>query len=64
MEPWQIVLITLAAVVVLLVITMIATAGSIGRYFDARRIGQRWLNDAGFRAKVDALSAVVVAGVV
>jgi hypothetical protein len=57
MEPWQIVLITLAAVLVVLLLYMIVSAGSLGRYFEARRIGQRWLSDAAFRTKVDELDA-------
>src|SRR3954463_4131073 len=57
MENWQVVLITLAAVAVVLVLYMFAMAGSIGRYFAARHISQRWLKDAAFREKVDHLSA-------
>src|SRR5687768_820545 len=57
MENWQVVLITLAAVAVVLVLYMIVTAGSVGRYFAARGIGLRWLRDASFKEKVDALMA-------
>ena len=57
MENWQVVLITLAAVAAVLVLYMIVSAGSVGQYFAARGIGQRWLKDADFRKKVDALSA-------
>lgn len=57
MENWQVVLITLGVVVVLLVVYMIASAGSLGAYFAARRIGQRWLKDASFQEKVDNLMA-------
>src|SRR5436190_6978858 len=61
METWQIVLITLAvagAVVgVVIGIEIAMHGGDFGRFLQARRIAKRWLADADFRGKVDALSA-------
>src|SRR5262245_33003423 len=57
METWQVVLITLTAVIVLGLVYMIIVAGSIGRYFEARAFGLRWLKDAAFKEKVNAALA-------
>jgi Domain of unknown function (DUF2760) len=49
------VLSTLAAVVVLWFLWVLVSAGSLRRYFAARGIGRRWLGDAAFAGKVNAL---------
>jgi hypothetical protein len=49
------VLCTLGAVVVLWFLWVLVSAGSFGRYFAARGIGRRWLSDAAFAGKVNAL---------
>jgi uncharacterized protein DUF2760 len=51
------VLYTLAAVGVLWVLYVLLTAGSFGRYFAARRLASRWLSDAKFAERVNALAA-------
>ena len=48
---------TLGAVVVLWLLYAFASAGSLGRYFAARAIATRWLRDANFAEKVNALAA-------
>lgn len=47
---------TLAAVAVLWLLYAFLTAGSLGRFFAARRIAGRWLSDAKFAEKVNALA--------
>lgn len=56
-EPWHYVAATLAAVVVLFVAYAALSAGGLGRFFASRRIASRWLKDADFAAKIEALSA-------
>jgi Domain of unknown function (DUF2760) len=48
---------TLGAVVVLWALYALARAGSFPRYFAARRIAGRWLRDAKFAEKVNALAS-------
>ena len=48
---------TLGAVVALWLIYALLSAGSLGRYLAARRIAGRWLRDAKFAEKVNALAA-------
>jgi hypothetical protein len=47
---------TLGVVVVLWLLWAFISAGSLARYFAARRVGRRWLGDAKFAAKVNALT--------
>ncbi len=51
------VLYTLAAVGVFWVLYVLLTAGNLGRYFAARRLANRWLSDAKFAERVNALAA-------
>lgn len=48
---------TLGAVLVLWLLYAIVSAGSLARYFAARQIAGRWLRDAMFAEKVNALAA-------
>ena len=57
MEQLLPVLYTLAAVVVGWFLYVLLTAGNLGRHFAARRIGNRWLRDAKFAERVNALAA-------
>jgi len=57
MEPWQVAVLTLVAVTVLFFIYVFATAGSFGRFLEARALASRWLTDASFAEKIKALSA-------
>jgi hypothetical protein len=57
MENWQVSLLTVAGVAVLIVAYAILTAGSVGRFLESRAIASRWLKDADFAGKVNALSA-------
>lgn len=56
MEPWQVAAITLAAVAVVLLAYVFITAGSVGRFFEARAVATRWLGDQAFAEKVNALA--------
>jgi uncharacterized protein DUF2760 len=51
------VLYTLAAVGVLWILYVLLKAGNFGRYFAARRMASRWLHDAKFAERVNALAA-------
>jgi hypothetical protein len=51
------VVITLASVAVAWLLYAVATAGSLGRYFAARKVALRWLNDPKFADKVNAFLA-------
>lgn len=57
MENWQVVVVTLAAVVVVLLAYVFLTAGSVGRFFEARGVALRWLKDPAFAEKVNALTS-------
>jgi hypothetical protein len=47
---------TIVAVVILWLLYAMVTAGSLGRYFAAQRIAGRWLRDAKFAEKINALA--------
>ncbi|MCI0641617.1 MAG: DUF2760 domain-containing protein [Gemmataceae bacterium] len=55
-DPVIVIPATIAVIVLLWFVYALATAGSLGRYFAARKIGRRWLRDPGFAAKVDELN--------
>jgi Domain of unknown function (DUF2760) len=57
MEPWLVVLLTLAAVAVIKIAAILIFFGSFGRGVQAWGIARRWASDADFRGKVEALSA-------
>ena len=57
MEPWIVVLLTLAAVAVVKIAVILIVFGSFGRCLQAWNIARRWATDADFRGKVEALSA-------
>ena len=57
MEPWLVVLLTLAAVAVIKIAAVLIFFGSFGRAFQAWGIARRWSSDADYRGKIEALSA-------
>jgi Domain of unknown function (DUF2760) len=57
MEPWLVVLLTLAAVAVIKIAAVLIFFGSFGRCLQAWGVARRWSSDADFRGKIEALSA-------
>ena len=55
MQNWQVVIVTLVGVAVVFGGIGFVVAGSLGRLFRSRAIARRWLSDAAFAEKVDAL---------
>lgn len=56
-ELVQGVLIGAAAMLIIWLAIAFVTGGSLGRYLAGLRVGHRWLKDAAYAAKVDALDA-------